>query len=684
MRLKKFYATLLVLFIFATSLYASDIYDSEPSFSPYYAGSVKSSVLNDALSELNYIRWLIGVPNTVVLDSEYTRKAQHGAVLLDAIDTMTHTPGRPSDMSESFYDLAYDSTTHGNIAVAKIYYGSEVRGNISLSYSTKMYMDDSDSSNISALGHRRWLMNPRMKRTGFGISTRRGYEVTYVIDEENSAGSWPINDEYITWPVNKHPHPLTYFNEETAWSVTLNSDMFDVSSTRNISVTLMRVSDGRTWNFSSTNNDGYFAVNTQSYAYDPCIIFRPDDVSGYNDGETWRVQISGLTRKNGGAGNIAFTVTFTEASTGYEEERTTPSTDSDNGSGSGGCDSGFGVVAIAALVMGLRRRNFRVSLAFLAVYLCAVSTLYAVTDDVYISKPSFSPYKAGLVRRDVLDEALAEVNYARSLAGVPANITLNDEYTRRAQMGAVLLDANDILTHTPDKPADMPQDFYEAGYDATSHGNIMYSKLRRGSKVWGNAVLKDTTKGYMEDTDGHNVGALGHRRWLLNPRLKQVGFGISTRRGYSVTYVIEDFPIKKQKLSRAEYAEYLKWLKWPIAEEFIAWPSSKHPHPLSWFEAKTAWSVTLNGNVFRKCSPERVSVIMTRLNDGKIWKFGKAGNDGYFEVAPNNVAYDECLIFCPDNIKSYGNGEYWQVEVSGLTRKNGGAGSFTYTVNFTL
>ena len=328
--------------------------------------------------------------------------------------------------------------------------------------------------------------------------------------------------------------------------------------------------------------------------------------------------------------------------------------------------------------VSVKLKNFT---AVLFVLFTSVSSGLAA--EIYINKPTFSPYSAGSVRRDVLIEALAEVNYARWLSGVPADVTLNDEYTRRAQMGAVLLDAVDILTHEPEKPADMPEEFYALAYDATSHGNIMYSKHKKGHKVWGSVNLKDTTKGYMEDTDGKNVGALGHRRWLMNPRLKQVGFGISTRLGYSVTYVIEEFPIKKQKLSRSEYAKYLDWLKWPIPDEFITWPSCKHPHPLSWFEAKTAWSVTLNSNVFSKCDSRSVSVRMTRLNDGKIWNFGKAGNDGYFEIAPDNVAYDECLIFCPDDIERYSPGETWQVNVWGLTRKNGSTGVLSYTVIFT-
>ena len=319
----------------SASAYASDVYDSEPTFSPYYAGAVKSSVLYEALNELNYIRWLIGVPNNVMLDTELTRRAQHGAVLLDALDTLTHTPAKPADMSNEFYSLGYDAASHGNIAVAKISSGAGVQGNISLSYSTKLYMKDSDSYNISEVGHRRWLMNPRLTRTGFGISTRNGYAVTYVIEEFSSGSQnmtqeeysrylewlrWPVADEFITWPTSKHPHPLSYFDAETAWSVTLNRDIFGTASTENVTVRLTRQRDGRTWTFSNSGSNGYFNVTDAGVAYDQCIIFRPEGVSSYNNNERWTVDISGLLRRNGVQGNISYTVLFTESATGYEDQ----------------------------------------------------------------------------------------------------------------------------------------------------------------------------------------------------------------------------------------------------------------------------------------------------------------------------------------------------------------------------
>ena len=343
MKLKNFLATLLMTLLLISSAYASDIYNSEPTFAPYSTGSVKSSVLNEALEELNYIRWLIGVPNNVTLSEEYTRKAQHGAVLLDALNTLTHTPSKPGDMSDSFYSLGYDATSHGNIAYSQIYSSTgQYSGNMTLSKSTKLYMDDSDAHNISALGHRRWLMNPRLKQTGFGISTRRGFAVTYVIESFSDNDTltydeyqqylewlkWPISDEFITWPTSKHEHPLSYFDANTAWSITLNREIFDTCRENVVEVKLTRQNDGKIWHFSQYNSYGYFNINKESYAYDECIIFRPQNITSYNANETWTVEVTGLSRKDGGTGTINYTVKFSNGSSYYvEPEHPYPSKD---------------------------------------------------------------------------------------------------------------------------------------------------------------------------------------------------------------------------------------------------------------------------------------------------------------------------------------------------------------------
>ena len=309
---------------------ASNVYTYPPSYlPPYYAVALSYEVIMPALNEVNYIRRLMGLPD-VVLSEEYTRRAQHGAVLLDILNTLTHTPSKPTDMNPEFYALAYDATTHSNLATRQQIMGGQTFGAISLIQSIRDYMNDSDAYNISELGHRRWLMNPRMKYTGFGLSTRRGYASMYVIEEFRKGNGksriltkkeydqylqwmkWPVNYEFVTWPVNMNLHPLMYFDAETAWCVVLNHDVFDKCNINSVNVSLIRLRDGGTWRFSSKQSDGYFRISGGSIAYDECIIFRPMNVGGYGHHETWRVQINGLKRKNSqGMWGITYDVTFT-------------------------------------------------------------------------------------------------------------------------------------------------------------------------------------------------------------------------------------------------------------------------------------------------------------------------------------------------------------------------------------
>ena len=60
----------------------------------------------------------------------------------------------------------------------------------------------------------------------------------------------------------------------------------------------------------------------------------------------------------------------------------------------------------------------------------------------------------------------------RMIAGLP-EVYLHDTYNELTQYGAVVLAANDTLTHTPSKPAGMDDEFYKEGYKATSQSNIV-------------------------------------------------------------------------------------------------------------------------------------------------------------------------------------------------------------------
>jgi uncharacterized protein YkwD len=304
-----------------------------------------------------------------------------------------------------------------------------------------------------------------------------------------------------------------------------------------------------------------------------------------------------------------------------------------------------------------RKLLFASALFFFAIFLN--SEAIAATN-IYSSPPTFSPYYAGVVKQSVLEEALAEVNYLRTLAGVPGDLTLNSDYTNKAQHGAVLMDANGVMSHYPEKPADMPEDFYNLGYDGTSHSNIHYQWTSYNNARTGNDSLSVAIKGWMDDSDSGNIAHVGHRRWILNPNAKQTGFGISSRGGYSAMYVVGQ---------GREYAYDYNYILWPV----------KSNHPLRYFDIKVPWSITLNGSIYEKCD-DGVQVTLTRNSDGKTWRFSSARSDGHFNI--DDSIYEDCIIFRPDGVGIYKNGESWSVEVTGLRKNTGETDSISYMTTF--
>lgn len=106
--------------------YRQSIYSSTPSAqSPYKAGALKDGVKKDTLNQLNYLRWLAGL-DSVTIQDQYMERSQKGAVLLKAIDTLTHNPTKPSDMSDEFFK-------EGEAAVGA---GYGYSGNVAYGYMT--------------------------------------------------------------------------------------------------------------------------------------------------------------------------------------------------------------------------------------------------------------------------------------------------------------------------------------------------------------------------------------------------------------------------------------------------------------------------------------------------------------------------------------------------------------------
>lgn len=169
-------------------------------------------------------------------------------------------------------------------------------------------MDDSDASNIDGVGHRRWQLNPVLGKVGFGFALGEGgygaYTAEKVMDKSGSGCAY----DFVSWPASGN-FPEELMAGRTAWSVTLNPELYADANKALVTVTLTREEDGRTWTFQSGSSDGFFSVSNAGYGTGCCIIFRPDGVETY-DG-TYTVQIQGLRARNGqNVPDFTYEVTF--------------------------------------------------------------------------------------------------------------------------------------------------------------------------------------------------------------------------------------------------------------------------------------------------------------------------------------------------------------------------------------
>ena len=274
------------------------LFDVAPSVkAPYATGKLKEAVLQAARNRLNALRRIAGL-KPVALDDALNENAQYGAVLL-AASTFSHSPPKPDDMDDDFYQKGKTATSSSNIA-----------SGYSLTGAVDGFMDDSDAGNIPLLGHRRWQLNPAMGKVGFGYANRRTTEK--VFDKSAAAGDY----DFVAWPTSGN-FPAELFGVNQAWSVSLNPDRYAVPAEADLTVTLRR-DDGKVWTLSGANfyaaaNSGlYFHVDTGGYGIRNCIIFRPDGVEAYNG--TYTVRISGLKDKSGKAvDEFSYQTTFFEA-----------------------------------------------------------------------------------------------------------------------------------------------------------------------------------------------------------------------------------------------------------------------------------------------------------------------------------------------------------------------------------
>lgn len=199
-------------------------------------------------------------------------------------------------MTDSLYNKAYTGASSSNIA----------RGFYNLASSViSGYMYDSDASNIDRVGHRRWILNPKMQYTGLGMVD--SCSALYAFDMSRSEN---FTGDYIAWPAKNTPNELYQvrsWSTDYAFSVTLGS-AYDRPELSKVTVDVKSEKLKKSWHLDSksTDIDSYLTISNDNYGMPKCIIF---NVGVFPENDQVTVTINGIT-KNNVSKPITYTVNF--------------------------------------------------------------------------------------------------------------------------------------------------------------------------------------------------------------------------------------------------------------------------------------------------------------------------------------------------------------------------------------
>lgn len=276
------------------------------------------------------------------------------------------------------------------------------------------------------------------------------------------------------------------------------------------------------------------------------------------------------------------------------------------------------------------------------------------TETPYTQEPQTSQMEGqptlGKVRNQVLTDGLNSLNFARYMVGLAGDVSAIPDFQEICQYAAVLLAYRDTtLTHTPDQPYGLNDDFYQKGYEGTSNSILT---RQTGSAVTG---LADSVHGFLSDGGANNADK-GHRDSVLDPAMTGVGMGMATSPSGMTYCAIWD-----------GYGRNLNGTGTPTTDyEAITWPTAGY-QATDFFGGGESWSIRLNAKRYDRKKLGEVKVTVT-------------GPDGAANVIPHHIGqYNDMIIF--DATTGVRAGQKYEVEVTGLYR-GGEPTTLKYTVEF--
>ena len=266
-----------------------------------------------------------------------------------------------------------------------------------------------------------------------------------------------------------------------------------------------------------------------------------------------------------------------------------------------------------------------------------------------------APYKEYTLTEETKQNVVNTANYYRWLEGLTGFTSADSVIWSNAYKGAVLTDKNvrltGMLTHYPEKPGDMDEDFFQAARAATESSNIAYGF---GD---GQRAIPNLLRGFLND-EGYTVP--GHRDTFFTRNGDRFAAGYTSFGAVNTVQYTGNPNVQGNSVVGNNQPAY-------------AWPAPGY-FPVEDISTDAVWTINLNTDLVKTSSQAPV-VKITDLNTGT--EYERTAENGLYQANYWGVF----ISFQPPVADSY-QGKSYRVEVSNLFDGDGAPLELEYTVNF--
>ncbi|ARU40338.1 hypothetical protein CCB80_03965 [Armatimonadetes bacterium Uphvl-Ar1] len=277
---------------------------TNPNIALRQPGELNQDFVKDAHNFLKFVRITAQLDSNLTIEDNLSFKAQWGAHLLQSNNSVGHRLPMPSNFHIDDYATASQGTVQSNITRL-----SGRRTNLVEMIHLQMV---DDKANVWNVGHRRWFLNPRLQKIGYGFVQSGQVPTSYgaIMASDQSALN-AKNPPFVAWPAPE-AFPIEFCPPSIPWSVSLNPKNFAKPNPDLITIELKDHSTNKIWIFHPDDNrnkrtDTDFFANFcgRKFGNGPAFTFRPTGIN-YAPNTTYSVRITGLKTAQGEATEINY------------------------------------------------------------------------------------------------------------------------------------------------------------------------------------------------------------------------------------------------------------------------------------------------------------------------------------------------------------------------------------------